>query len=64
MKLQFKFNLFGIITFLILCGLFYGLVPLPASTLWRALVCVLAVALFFGMCFVVVTQKSPIRKSK
>ena len=64
MKLQFKFSLFNIITFLILSGIFYWLVPLPSNTGWRAVICLGAVAVIFGMCFVVVTQKGPIRKSK
>ena len=62
MNLQFKFNLFGILTFAVLCGLFYWLVPLPSNVIWRAVVCLVAVVAFFAMCFVVVTHKGPIRR--
>ena len=62
MNLQFKFNLLGIITFIVLCGLFYAFVPLPANMVRRAVVCFVAAAAFFGMCFVVVTHKGPIRR--
>lgn len=62
MKLEFKFNLFGILTFVILCGLFYAFVPLPANLFWRAFLCGLVAAVLFGMCFVVVTHKGPIRR--
>lgn len=62
MKLELKFNLFGVLTFAILCGLFYFFVPLPSQVVWRAAVCLLAAAVFFGMCFVVVTHKGPIQR--
>ena len=62
MKLEFKFNGISIVSFLILCGLFYWLCPLPAAALWRGIVCV-AVSLFlFFICFVVVTHKNIVRK--
>lgn len=64
MKLQFKFNVFGIITFALLCWLFYAFVPLPANAFWRGVICLAAALAFFGVCFVVVSQKSIIRKSK
>ena len=64
MKLQFKFNVFGVIVFLVLCWLFYAFVPLPSNAFWRGAICLVAASAFFGMCFVVVSQKSIIRKSK
>ncbi len=63
MKITFKINTFGVLTFLVLSGLFYWLCPLPQNVALRALVCLGAVLLFGGMCFVVVAQQAPsIRK--
>ena len=63
MKISFKVNALGIFTFVVLSGLFYWLCPLPSNGVWRALVCVGAVLVFAGMCFVVVAQQAPsIRK--
>lgn len=62
MKLQFKFSATGIISFLIMYGLFYWLCPLPSATLWRGIVCGVVALVLFIVCFVVVTHKSFIRK--
>ena len=62
MKLEFKFSLVNIITFLVLSGLCYWLLPLPSAALWRGVVCGAVAVVLFGLCFVVVTHKSFIRK--
>ena len=62
MKLEFKFSLINIVAFLLFGGLFYWLCPLPASPVWRAIVCGLVGLILFGMCFVVVSHRSVIRK--
>ena len=62
MKLQFKFSATGIISFVVMYGLFYWLCPLPSAALWRGVVCGLVALLLFGICFVVVTHRSIIRK--
>jgi len=62
MKLEFKFGITGIIGFLLLSGLFYWLCPLPSSLAVKVIVLALVEIVFFGMCFVVVTHKSPIRR--
>ena len=64
MKLEFKFSLVNFIAFILLGGLFYWLCPLPSAPVWRALVCGLVGVLLFGMCFVVVSHRGPIRPSK
>ncbi len=61
MKLEFKFSLINLIAFFVLGGLFYWLCPLPASTLWRAVVCGIVALVLFGICFVVVSHRSIIR---
>ena len=61
MKLEFKFSLVNFIAFALLGGLFYWLCPLPASLVWRALVCAAVGLVLFGMCFVVVSHRSIIR---
>ncbi len=63
MKLEFKFSLANFVAFFILGGLFYWLCPLPANGLWRAVVCAGVGILLFGMCFVVVSHRSFIRKA-
>ncbi len=64
MKLEFKFSLANFVAFLVLGGLFYWLCPLPASPLWRGVVCVGVGFLLFGMCFIVVSHKSFIHQAK
>lgn len=63
MKLEFKFSLINFIAFIVLGGLFYWLCPLPASPLWRGIVCGLVGLVLFGMCFVVVSHRSIIRSA-
>ena len=62
MKLEFKFSLINIVVFLVLGSLFYVLCPLPSAPVWRGTVCALAGAVLFGMCFIVVTHRSIIRR--
>lgn len=64
MKLEFKFGITGILSFVILCGLFYWLCPLPQNVFWRALVCGVFALCAFGASFVVVTHKGIIRRKK
>ena len=61
MKLEFKFSAINFVAFVALGGLFYWLCPLPASPVWRALVCGAVGGVLFGMCFVVVSHRGLIR---
>lgn len=62
MKLEFKFSIINIVTFLILGGLCYWLIPLPAAVFWRVLIRTVIAVVLFGMCFVVVSRGSFLRK--
>jgi hypothetical protein len=62
MKLEFKFSLINIITFAVLAGLCYWLIPLPAAAVWRITLRVLMAVVLFALCFVVVTHRNFIRK--
>ena len=64
MKLEFKFGITGIISFAVLCGLFYWLCPLPTNPVWRALVCGAVVLFAFAASFVVVTHQGIIRRTQ
>ncbi len=57
MKLAFKFNTFGIISFVVMCGLCYWLCPAIASPLWRAVVYGGFGLCAFGACFIIVRAK-------
>lgn len=61
MKLEFKFSITNFIAFFVLGGLFYWLCPLPVAPVARGVVCGLVGVLLFGMCFVVVSHRGPIR---
>lgn len=57
MHLTFKFNTFGMVSFLVLCGLFYWLCPVPDNAFWRYLIYgVFALGAFFAS-FVIVRSK-------
>ena len=62
MKMQFKFAPTGFISFIVLCALFYWLIPLPAQPIIRLIVCILLVLFAFAASFIVVTHKTFIRK--
>ena len=57
MHITFKFNTFGIVSFLVLCGLFYWMCPVPDNAFWRYLIYgVFALGAFFAS-FVIVRSK-------
>lgn len=57
MKPTFKFNTFGILSFAILCGLFYWLCPAISQPVWRYVVYGVFLLAAFCACFVVVKPK-------
>ena len=57
MKLEFKFGVANILSFVVICGLFYWLCPFPKVMLWRILVNALVVLFAFSVSFIVVTHK-------
>ena len=57
MKPAFKFNTFGILSFLILCGLFYWLCPSINQPVWRYSVYGVFLLGAFCACFLVVKPK-------
>ncbi len=63
MNLEFKFSVTNFIAFVLLGALFYWLCPLPAAPLWRVGVCGGVGLVLFGVCFVVVSHRSIIRKA-
>lgn len=57
MNLAFKFNAFGVITFMVLCGLFYWLFPALNNALLRYAVYAVFAAFAFCACFLIVKRK-------
>lgn len=57
MKLAFKFNTFGLLSFAVMCGLFYWLCPVPAAVLWRAVIYAAFGAFAFAACFLIVKPR-------
>lgn len=57
MKLAFKFNTFGLISFAVMCGLFYWLCPVPSAALWRAVIYAAFGAFAFAACFLIVKPR-------
>ena len=53
MKLAFKFNTFGLLSFAVMCGLFYWLCPVPSAALWRAVIYAAFGAFAFAACFLI-----------
>lgn len=62
MKLEFKFSLVNIITFIVLGGLCYWLIPMPSALAGRVILRALIAVILFFMCFVIVSHGSFIRK--
>lgn len=56
MKLTFKFNLIGIIAFLILNAILYSFLPMPQAIIWKAILWAACEAALVGICFVVVKE--------
>lgn len=57
MKLAFKFNTFGLLSFAVMCGLFYWLCPEPSAALWRAAIYAAFGAFAFAACFLIVKPR-------
>ncbi|WP_428077472.1 hypothetical protein [Candidatus Avelusimicrobium alvi] len=57
MNLAFKFNLFGVISFLVMCGLFYWLFPALDNVFLRYAVYAVFAACAFSACFLIVRRK-------
>ena len=57
MQPAFKFNTFGIFSFLVLCGLFYWLCPAISQPVWRYLADGVFLAGAFCACFLVIKPK-------
>lgn len=57
MKPAFKFNTFGVISFLVMCGLFYWLCPAISHPVWKVVVYGGFAVCAFSACFVIVKPK-------
>lgn len=57
MNLAFKFNIFGVISFLVMCGLFYWLFPALDNVWLRGAVYAVFAAFAFSACFLIVKRK-------
>lgn len=57
MNLAFKFNVFGVISFLVMCGLFYWLFPALDNVWLRGAVYAVFAAFAFSACFLIVKRK-------
>lgn len=61
MKLELKFKLPNILSFVVICALFYWFCPLPSAAFWRIFVSAVIILFAFGVSFVVVTHQGFIR---